>query len=417
MTSRRVGVAAAVAVVVIATTGVAGALATRGDHDRGLASQRLDNNKQIIGDTTLIAGERMITRTADEVVWRDVADLDVIASVDRHRARVDVADDGRFVALSGGGVVELFDDAGERLWERRDGSPRAITADGIVTTSYCANSACDVTGIDAAGDVLWEHRLDASAAPVGFGEGAMLTYPGDSAVVALPVAVVVTVADGEGRDVVRLDPVAGEMIELASGTGRFEVDVVPSAIAVLADADSDRCQLSLFGHDGELRERLAGDCTDPGDGSNDAYLFAEDDGFVWVGATEIRFVAADGTEGEPIAVGTPRATPTRGGIVRSGTRDGWSLERADGTEVLAAGWNWLHDITGSAVAVGRQLEVGPFWSRSTVYEVAVIDIADGSVCGSQRLPADTHPLVFVLPGCRAIATAVADRSATWLIGE
>ena len=103
--------------------------------------------------------------------------------------------------------------------------------------------------------------------------------------------------------------------------------------------------------------------------------------------------------------------------VRAGG-DGWSLSRLDGSDVLGEGWEWLHDVTTEVAVVGRRIEIGPFWNRSTVHEVAVIDAATGDVCGSQRVPTDRFPEVAALTGCRAVVTSVdEDGTATnWLLG-
>lgn len=420
--TRTFAVAAVVLVVAAVVVGLVGTRSARGAKDSGTASRRLDTSAVVVDRSSLVVGDRLVTADEDEVVWRDTSTLEVVGTLVAERRLLAPGPDGLTVVWSRAADVALYDRDGGELWSRRDGTPRAIDDDGTVTSSYCANWRCDVVAVARDGTVRWETGFEGDIAAMSFGDGPLLTYPGASARLGLPPVFVAVVPAATGMEVVRLDPATGEQTVIAGGGEAYEVVVRDEAIAVLAAPDTDRCELSIFDHDGGVSAVLPGDCTD-GRGSNSAYVIDQDGRFVWVGAAEIRFVDADGGEASPVPVGDPPATPTSAGILRVGEGAGWSLERGDGSELLLADWPWLHDVTATAVVVGRRLDVGPFWARRAVHEVAVIDVVDGRLCGSQRIPLDHVPSVRVLDGCRAVFTSTpvsprGDETITsWVLGE
>lgn len=411
---------AAVAVAAVAVV----AVRSGGGVASGRDSRLVAADEAVLDSSTLLVDDRLVVISDEEITLRDPTSLDVIAGIDRP-GRVRVGTNPLVIAtLWGSGTpAAAYSADGELLWERDDvGNPFAADSNSTVTTMSCEAAHCRVTAIESSGDVLWTAELDGGARPVAIGGGALITFPGERAVEALPPVIVARVAGAEGRDIVRLDPRTGlaATIHTVDDDDSPEVVVTDSSIAVLDDPDTADCVLSIYRHDGEQLASLPGDCTDAGDGADTAYLYTDGARYVWVGAAQVRTVdAATGAETASAAVGDPALTPTPGGTLRA-TGQGWSLENHDGDEVLDRNWEWIHDVTAAAVVVGREVSTGPFWDREVVHEVAVFDVVDGRLCASQRVPVRPFPIARALTGCRAAVTSahsgnpsVADN---WLLG-
>jgi len=417
------GTVVAVAVVLLGLAVVLAERGARNDLDRGERSVEVDDRSgsPVILDRarTVLVGDHLVS-IDDEVIVRDVETLSVIAEIEAEGTRVTFGADPLILLASSTDGVVAHDADGTELWRRESAVPMAVGSDGAVSLASCEAARCTVTSVEPSGTVRWEVDLDGGRSPVSFAGGQLLTYPGDRAVAALPSLIVAVVAAGDGSDVVSVEPQTGEVRLIRSDVRPVDIAVSDDAIAVLSGSDSDSCVLSIHAPDGTQRAEHRSDCSDPSDGSDTAYLYAAPDGFVWVDATTIRNIdGPTGAEVSSVALGDPAGTPTRAGVLRAGGSggDGWVLEKRDGTDVLAGGgWEWVHDVSADAVVLGREVQVGPPWRRSTVHEVAVIDVETGERCAWQRVPDDPFPAAVALAGCRAVVTSGSD-GGSWLIGS
>lgn len=407
-----------IVVVLIALMATIGFFVVRDDGaDRGVNAQRLDETNPILGGAHAVIGDRLLSTHADtmtrSVTWYDAASLERIVDIDLGSRLLRVSTDPRLV-LTAGTMVEVYTDDGTMMWSNHDpnapeGSPWAVTPDGTVILGACTGSVCDLTAITTDGALRWTATLDGDPHPVIVGYGELLTNPGNNPQSALPpaVAAIVTSPDGSGRQMVRVDSDTGEITVLHDVVEGPLVTLIvtPDTIALLDAADSEHCVLTLYRHDGEELLQTSGDCREP-DGVDASYLYYTNGQLFWMRADDLLLIdAVTGEMANPIALESDSAMPSQAGLRRS-TGEGFSLIGYDGTELLEPGWEWIHDTTESAVVLGREVRVGPPWSRRSVHEIAVISTDDGRVCGSQRVPMIPFPHAAALPGCNAVITSL-----------
>lgn len=424
--SRFVLAAVVAAAVGLGTVAVVGARWGDTDARAGTHAARLvvDDDRAVLGPRSVVVGDHLVSN-GDRVTWRDLDTLALVGSVGRTGTLTWMAVDPPTVLVgSTADGLAAHAPGGAELWHVDLGRPVAAAPDGSVVVSRCEGDRCTLVALETDGTQRWSTELDGGGSPVAFADGPLLGHPGGRGQLVLPPIAVASIATASGpsdvRDVVRLDPETGDVIVVRAAVPHPDVVVTAQAIAVLVDADRSACSLVVLDHDGTGLGELAGDCTDPADGVDVAYLYAEPGALVWVGADRIRSVdPATGAEVWSAPVGDPAGTPTPAGILRPGepSRDGWSLRRVDDSEVLVGSdWEWAHDVTVDGVVVGRLVTVGPPWRRSTVHEIAVVDPATGDVCGRQRVPTEPFPAAIGLPGCRAVVAAGGDEPVNWLLG-
>lgn len=422
MTSRSKGLVAVLAVVVAAVTvTMLVTFALSEPADWGEQSSLVAGDQGAILDSAAVAmGDRLLTRGDRPALW-DSDSLELVARLGGTQASIAFGLQPPTVLVSEFGETAAYSPDGTEQWRVDVGWPVAVGADGAVTLMSCDGDTCVFTNVSDGGEVAWAAEIEVDRQTLLLGRGVRAAHSLGSPVEALPSVAVVAHIDRESQawEIVRIDPATGAVEPIFTSDEPVAVVVNDAAVAVLAGPMADDCSLSVVDHLGDVRSETQGDCAGADDGSTRAYIYGDGDQFVWVDADTIRYFDATGDLTTSYPLGSPAADPTPAGRLHPGTeRDGWSLLRPDGSEVLRDHWEWHLDAGATAVVMARQVETGPFWRQSTVYEVAVVEVATGDVCGRQRTPRADFPVAKVLDGCRALVTSGEGANArNWVIGH